>query len=118
MIRFAVLSFLISVVIFSSNTSSFSQNRTTDVNTPVIWETFGIRELKNEIDKKDKEIAELKKRVEELSFENTRLKTTISERDYFNARKVEKIKYYVNICERRPRNKKFFFGWVKRTLKD
>ena len=26
---------------------------------------------------------------------------------------VEKIKYYVSICEIKPTNKKFFYGWIK-----
>lgn len=35
---------------------------------------------------------------------------------YFNARKIEKIKYYISITENRPTNKKFFYGWIKRTM--
>ena len=35
---------------------------------------------------------------------------------YFNARKIEKIKYYISITENRPANKKFFYGWIKRTM--
>lgn len=35
---------------------------------------------------------------------------------YMNARKVEKSKYYIQICERNPKNKKFFFGWIRRTM--
>lgn len=31
---------------------------------------------------------------------------------------VERIKHYVNISEARPANKKFFFGWVKRTVSE
>jgi len=40
----------------------------------------------------------------------------ISEDEYMNSRRVEKIKYYIRITERRPANKKFFFGWIKRTV--
>ena len=31
---------------------------------------------------------------------------------------VERIKHYVSISEARPVNKKYFFGWVKRTVSE
>lgn len=37
---------------------------------------------------------------------------------YINARRIEKIKYYISICEKRPSNKKFFYGWIKRTMSE
>ena len=43
---------------------------------------------------------------------------TIRYEDYINKRKVEKIKYYVKICEKNTKNKKFFFGWIKRTISE
>lgn len=30
--------------------------------------------------------------------------------------RLEQIRYYVEITEKRPQNKVFFFGWVKRAL--
>lgn len=36
--------------------------------------------------------------------------------DYINARRIEKIRYYISICEKKPTNKKFFFGWIRRTM--
>jgi len=30
--------------------------------------------------------------------------------------KIAKIKRYTEICERNPKNKKFYYGWVKRTI--
>ncbi len=44
------------------------------------------------------------------------LNSTIPLDVYFNARKIEKIKYYISITENRPANKKFFYGWIKRTM--
>ena len=38
--------------------------------------------------------------------------------NYINARRIEKIKYYINICESRSTNKKYFFGWVKRAVSE
>lgn len=38
--------------------------------------------------------------------------------DYLNARRIEKIKYYISICEKRSTNKKFFYGWIKRAVSE
>lgn len=43
---------------------------------------------------------------------------TILYENYINARRIEKIKYYINICESRSANKKYFFGWVKRAISE
>lgn len=37
-------------------------------------------------------------------------------RNYMNSRRIEKIKYYIKICDKNPKNKKYFFGWIKRTM--
>lgn len=44
--------------------------------------------------------------------------TTIPYEDYMNARRVEKIKYYISITEKNSNNKKFFYGWIKRTMSE
>lgn len=36
--------------------------------------------------------------------------------NYINSRRIEKIKYYIKICEKNKKNKKYFFGWIKRTM--
>lgn len=41
---------------------------------------------------------------------------TIDYNNYINARRIEKIKYYITITEKKPTNKKYFFGWIKRTM--
>lgn len=41
---------------------------------------------------------------------------SIPYQDYINARRIEKIKYYISICEKKSTNKKFFYGWIKRTM--
>lgn len=43
---------------------------------------------------------------------------TILYDNYINARRIEKIKYYINICEKKPTNKKYFFGWIKRAVSE
>lgn len=37
-------------------------------------------------------------------------------RNYINSRRIEKIKYYIKICDKNTKNKKYFFGWIKRTI--
>ena len=36
--------------------------------------------------------------------------------NYINSRRIEKIKYYIKICEKNTKNKKYFFGWIKRAI--
>jgi len=43
---------------------------------------------------------------------------TIEYQNYINARRIEKIKYYITICDKRSVNKKYFFGWIKRTMSE
>ncbi len=38
--------------------------------------------------------------------------------DQNNAFTLEKIKYYIKICDNKPSNKKFFFGWIKRAMRN
>lgn len=38
--------------------------------------------------------------------------------NYINARRIEKIKYYINITDKKSTNKKYFFGWIKRTMSE
>ncbi len=44
--------------------------------------------------------------------------TVDTESGYKAKLQVERIKHYVNISEARPVNKKYFFGWVKRTVSE
>ncbi len=44
--------------------------------------------------------------------------TVDTESSYKAKLQVERIKHYVNISEARPVNKKYFFGWVKRTVSE
>jgi hypothetical protein len=43
-------------------------------------------------------------------------KDSIEYDSYINARRIEKIKYYISICEKKTSNKKFFYGWIKRVM--
>ncbi len=44
--------------------------------------------------------------------------TVDTESGYKAKLQVERIKHYVNISEARPVNKKYFYGWVKRTVSE
>lgn len=41
---------------------------------------------------------------------------SVDERIFMNERRIEKIRYYIRITERNPKNKRFLLGWIKRTL--
>jgi len=43
-------------------------------------------------------------------------KMRTQKQDYKNAFALNQIEFYVSICNSRPVNKKYFFGWVKRAL--
>lgn len=64
------------------------------------------------------QIMELSKEVQFWKDSVYVLNNTVKLEDYLNATKVEKIKHYINITERNPKNRTFFYGWVKRTISD
>jgi len=63
-------------------------------------------------------ISELKTEIENLKDSLKRVTNEITYENYINARRIEKIKYYINITERKPTNQKFFFGWIRRTMSE
>jgi len=63
-------------------------------------------------------IKELESDVQFWKHQVDSLNTTILYEDYMNARRMEKVKYYISICEKKPSNKKFFYGWIKRTMSE
>jgi hypothetical protein len=54
----------------------------------------------------------LKQATDSLIF----YRDSVSYDNYINARRIEKINYYISICEKKSTNKKFFYGWIKRTM--
>lgn len=66
----------------------------------------------------EERIKELEKDVEYWKGVVDSVQTVIPYEDYMNARRAEKIKYYISICEKNSNNKKFFFGWIKRTMSE
>jgi len=45
-------------------------------------------------------------------------KDSIEYKNYSNSVKILKIKYYIKITQKHPKNKKYFFGWVNRTISE
>lgn len=41
---------------------------------------------------------------------------SISAEKFIPLFKIKKIEYYIKICEKYPKNKKFFYGWVRRVM--
>jgi hypothetical protein len=66
----------------------------------------------------EERIKELEDDVEYWKSVADSVTTTIPYNDYMNARRMEKIKYYISICEKNSNNKKFFYGWIKRTMSE
>jgi hypothetical protein len=58
-------------------------------------------------------IVKLRAKVDSLS----KIGTTIQFENYIAKKKLVRIKYYIKICDNKASNKKFFFGWVKRTIR-
>ncbi len=65
-----------------------------------------------------RQLNELKADVEFWKDSVHILNTTIPLEVYENSRKIEKIKYYIAITEKKPQNKTFFYGWIRRTILD
>lgn len=63
-------------------------------------------------------ILELKDEIKILRDSLEKITNEITYENYINARRIEKIKYYINITERKPTNQKFFFGWIRRTMSE
>lgn len=66
----------------------------------------------------EERIKELEADVEYWKSVADSVTTTIPYNDYMNARRMEKIKHYISICEKNSNNKKFFYGWIKRTMSE
>lgn len=90
---------------------SYTKNNKIKENTSLIQDS-----LVNKIYSDSIEIFKLKQEVKFWKDSVETLDSTINYEDYINARRIEKIKYYIKICENRPTNKKYFFGWIKRTI--
>lgn len=63
-------------------------------------------------------IDELKRELKTVRDSLSFYRDSISYENYINSRRIEKIKYYITICDKKSTNKKYFFGWIKRTMSE
>jgi hypothetical protein len=87
-------------------------NRVVDTLIVIKYDTITIVDYQFDNQKVDSLAKQLKTTQDSLTF----YRDSISYDDYMNARRIEKIKYYIKICENNSKNKQFFFGWIKRTM--
>ena len=66
----------------------------------------------------EERIKELEADVEYWKAVADSIQTTIPYDVWLNGRRIEKIKYYISICEKNSKNKKFFYGWIRRTMNE
>lgn len=63
-------------------------------------------------------VTELEERIRVMEDSLKFYRDSIPYDTYINARRIEKIKYYISITEKKPTNQKFFYGWVRRTMSE
>lgn len=97
---------LILLVILASCCSSKPIEVKTDTRTDTVWVEVPDTKRVNDL------IAELELWKDSVNY----LNSTIKIEHYMNARRVAKINNYIKITERRPANKKYFYGWIRRTM--
>lgn len=66
----------------------------------------------------EERIKELEADVEYWKAVADSIQTTIPYDTWIDGRRIEKIKYYISICEKNSKNKKFFYGWIRRTMSE
>lgn len=66
----------------------------------------------------EERIRELEADVEYWKAVADSIQTTIPYDVWIDRRRIEKIKHYISICEKNSKNKKFFYGWIRRTMNE
>ena len=94
---------IVAVVVYSNKRDNFTAKETVRVDTVFVENGKTIDSLQNELNLLNEEIART---------------TKMSVREQQAAAAVYQIKYFIDITEKRPANKTFFFGWVKRAIKE
>lgn len=94
---------IVAVVVYSNKRENFTAKETVKVDTVFVENGKTIDSLQNELNLLNEEIART---------------TKMSVREQQAAAAVYQIKYFIDITEKRPANKTFFFGWVKRAINE
>lgn len=64
------------------------------------------------------EVENLTKRLEIAQDSVKYYRDSVEYKNYINARRIEKINYYLNCVKKNSNNKKYFYGWIKRTMSE
>ena len=98
--QFLIAAVIVGVLfVYSSKRENFTATETVKVDTVFVENGKTIDSLKVVIDDLQQNIG-------------------ISVREQQAAAAVYQIQYYIDITEKRPSNRTFFFGWVKRAIKE
>lgn len=62
---------------------------------------------------RDMKVAELRDSIIKIKVSSDSLKTKLFLSNY----KIEKVRFYLSICKRKPTNDKFLKGWISRAIK-
>lgn len=114
---FLCLTIIIMIAGYSISCSSFKSS-SVKVGNVVKSDTVFIEVEKTDtvlidrVNELDSLVRALKQAQDSLKF----YRDSVYYRNYINSRRIEKIKYYVKICDKNTKNKKYFFGWIKRTM--
>lgn len=91
--------------------------------TPINRDTVYVEKVDTKHIADSVEVNRLKFKIKSLEFKNDSLQNlvkhyrdSIDEKNYMNERRIEKINYYIRITQKNSKNKKFFYGWIKRTM--
>lgn len=104
--QFLIAAVIVGVLFVYSNSRQTTQsgsNETVKVDTVFVENGKTIDSLQNQINLLNEEMAKT---------------TRISLREQQAAAAIYQIQYYIEITEKRPQNKVFFFGWAKRAIKE
>lgn len=84
-----------------------------------IVSSYGVTTIHDTIQTVDTvQIAVLQQRIKQLEDSLHYYRDTIPLDVYMNARRIEKIKYYIKIVEKNSKNKKYFYGWIRRVMSE
>lgn len=64
------------------------------------------------------EVESLAKRLKQAQDSTKFYRDSVTYENYINARRIEKINYYLNCVKKNSKNKKYFYGWIKRTMSE
>jgi hypothetical protein len=90
-----------------------------DLNECHNWSESYISRSSEQVDSilhKDSVILQLRDSITKLSKMQTKSGVFMTAQQFIDLYKYESIHKYYRLCEKKPSNRKFFYGWVSRTI--